>query len=132
VTSESGLARRPLLAGLALAVIGATTARAEAMHNGLYGMIGKMKAKPGQRAALIEAISAGSETMPGCLAYIVSEDAADPDAIWIAEYWDSKEAHDASLSLPSVKAAIAKGRPLIAGFDLSADLVPVSGLPLPG
>jgi quinol monooxygenase YgiN len=51
--------------------------------------------------------------MPGCLSYIVANDPVDPNLIWITEAWESKEAHAASLSLPSVKDAITKGRPLI-------------------
>jgi hypothetical protein len=35
--------------------------------------------------------------------------------------------HDASLSLPSVKEAIAKGRPLIAGFSDRVVTTPVGG-----
>jgi len=54
--------------------------------------------------------------MPGCLSYIVAKDTSDAKAIWITEAWDSKASHEASLSLPSVKEAIAKGRPLIAVF----------------
>lgn len=124
------IGRRPLVAGaVALAVLGPAVT-AKAAGGGMYGMIGKMKAKPGQRAALIAAIGSGTEAMPGCIAYIISEDAADPDGIWIAEYWDKKESHDASLSLPAVKEAIGKGRPLIAGFETSVELRPVSGLPI--
>ena len=46
--------------------------------------------------------------------------------IWIVELWDSKEAHAASLQLPEVQAAIAKGRPLIAGFGTRAEFKPVA------
>ena len=94
----------------------------------MWGMIGKIKAQPGQRAALAAVLTAGSGTMPGCLGYVVSEDLADADALWVTEYWDSKASHDASLSLPAVKDAIAKGRPLIAGFERGAELRPISGL----
>jgi hypothetical protein len=41
--------------------------------------------------------------------------------------WDSKASHEASLSLPSVKEAIAKGRPLIAGFNDRVVTTPVGG-----
>ena len=54
--------------------------------------------------------------MPGCLSYIIAKDGTDADAVWITEVWDTKESHDASLSLPSVKDAITRGRPVIAGF----------------
>lgn len=63
--------------------------------------------------------------MPGCLSYIVATAPDDPNAIWITEVWDSKASHASSLSLPSVKAAIAKGRPMIAGFGDSVVTMPV-------
>jgi quinol monooxygenase YgiN len=66
--------------------------------------------------------------MPGCLSYIVAKDANDVNAIWITEVWDSKASHEASLSLPSVKEAIANGRPLIAGFSDRSVTTPVGGL----
>ena len=70
-------------------------------------------------------------TMPGCLSYIVAKDTGDANAIWITEAWDSKASHEGSLSLPSVKAAIAKGRPLIAGFSDRVVTTPVGGLARP-
>lgn len=65
--------------------------------------------------------------MPGCLSYVVAQDPTDADAIWITEVWDSAESHKASLSLPSVKDAIARGRPLITRFDQHIETVPVGG-----
>jgi len=122
--------RRPVLAGLALALLGgrAALAKGTAMEDEAvpYGMIGKMKAQPGKRAELIAILGSGTGEMPGCRAYLIAEDAKDADAIWITEIWDSKASHDASLALPAVKAAIAKGRPLIAGFEMGAETRPVS------
>lgn len=51
----------------------------------MYGLIGKMKAKPGQRDALIAILLDGFNAMPGCLSYIVASDPADADAIWSIE-----------------------------------------------
>ena len=65
--------------------------------------------------------------MPGCLSYIVATDPAEPDALWITEVWDSADSHHASLSLPAVKATIAKARPLIAGFGSRVETVPIGG-----
>lgn len=45
--------------------------------------------------------------------------------------WDSKESHMASLKLPAVQAAIAGGRPLIAGFGNRFETAPVGGTGLP-
>ena len=93
----------------------------------MYGLIGKMTAAPGKRDDLIAILLDGVAGMPGCLSYIVAKDANDANAIWITEAWESKAAHDASLSLPSVKDAIAKGRPLIAGFTDGVVTAPVGG-----
>ena len=81
-----------------------------------YGLIGKMTATPGQRDALASILLEGTDGMPGCLSYVVARDPADADALWITETWDSRESHAASLTLPSVQDAIARARPIIAGF----------------
>jgi quinol monooxygenase YgiN len=97
----------------------------------MYGLIGKMTAVAGQRDAMIAVLLEGIGQMPGCLSYVVAKDPAEANAIWITEVWDSKASHDASLSLPAVKAAIARGRPLIASFDSHFVTEPVWGHGLP-
>jgi quinol monooxygenase YgiN len=67
--------------------------------------------------------------MPGCLSYVIAEDVVDADALWVTEVWESKAAHDASLSLPAVREAIRTGRALIAGFDSSVETRPIGGVP---
>jgi quinol monooxygenase YgiN len=94
----------------------------------MYGLIGKITAAADKRDELIGVLLAGVANMPGCLSYIVAKDANDVNAIWITEVWDSKASHEASLSLPSVKEAIANGRPLIAGFSDRSVTTPVGGL----
>jgi quinol monooxygenase YgiN len=98
----------------------------------MYGLIGKMLAAPGQRDALMATLLEGVAGMPGCLSYIVAKDPADANAMWITEVWDNKASHEASLSLPSVQAAIAKDRPLIAGFGERFETEPVGGHGLHG
>jgi len=93
----------------------------------MYGLIGKLNAVTGQRDALIAVLLGGTEAMPGCLSYVIATDPDEADAIWITEVWDSEASHKASLSLPSVQAAIAKGRPLIAGFGSRVVTTPVGG-----
>ena len=93
----------------------------------MYGLIGKMKAAPRQRDALISILLEGVSDMPGCLSYVVAQDPADVDALWVTEVWDSQASHKASLSLPSVKDAISRGKPLIASFDEYIETIPVGG-----
>ena len=92
----------------------------------MYGLIGKMNAVPGQRDALLGFLREGTAAMPGCLSYVIAIDPADPDALWVTEVWDTAASHQASLALPAVQAAIAKGRPLIAGFSNRVETVPVA------
>jgi quinol monooxygenase YgiN len=98
----------------------------------MHGLIGKIVAVPGQRDALVTILLDGVSGMPGCLSYVVATDPADEQAVWITEVWASAEDHKASLALPSVREAIAKGRPLIAGFDASTVTIPVGGHGLGG
>lgn len=93
----------------------------------MYGLIGKILVHPGKRDELAEVLVEGVAGMPGCLAYVVAHAATEPDALWVTEVWTDQEAHGASLSLPSVQAAIARGRPLIAGFGERFETVPVGG-----
>ena len=93
----------------------------------MYGLIGKMLATPGQRDALIDILLSGTHDMPGCLSYVVARDATDADALWITEVWRDRDSHQASLALPTVREAIARGRPMIAGFGERFETEPVGG-----
>jgi quinol monooxygenase YgiN len=94
---------------------------------GLYGLIGKMTAASGRRGALAEILLDATADMPGCLSYVIAEDPAEPDVLWITEVWDSQASHAASLSLPSVQAAIGQARPLIAGMERVTETRPLGG-----
>ncbi len=96
----------------------------------MYGLIGKALVAPGKREEFIAILLEGTDAMPGCLSYIVAKDTADPNAVWITEVWDSEASHKASLELPAVQAAIARGRPLIAGFGERFTTEPVGGVGL--
>lgn len=96
----------------------------------MYGLIGKVIAAPGRRDELMAILVEASAGMPGCLSYVVAKDPAEPDAFWVTEVWAAKADHTASLQLPAVQAAIAKGRPLIAGFGARYETEPVGGVGL--
>jgi quinol monooxygenase YgiN len=97
----------------------------------MYGLIGKMKVVPGQREAMMQILLESTGEMPGCLSYIIARDSADPDALWITEVWDNQASHKGSLGLPAVQQAIARARPLIAGFGERFETEPVGGFGLP-
>ncbi|MBT8077506.1 MAG: antibiotic biosynthesis monooxygenase [Gammaproteobacteria bacterium] len=93
----------------------------------MFGIIGKMIANEEKRDELIAILLEGTKDMPGCLSYVIARDSADDNALWITEVWDNQESHQASLSLEPVQQAIAKGRPLIAGFGERIETSPVGG-----
>ena len=128
VINPSEIGRRAFLTAVSTIAVVAPASWAVAQpEEDTYGEIGKLFAVPGKREEVIANILEAIKDMPGCLSYVVAKDANDANGIWIFEAWDSKASHNASLSLPSVKAAIAKNLPLIAGFGESIVIVPVGG-----
>ena len=97
----------------------------------MYGLIGSMTAGAGRRDELIAILIEAVSNMPGCLSYVVAKDSRDEDTIWITEVWDSKESHDASLTLPAVTKAISAARPMISAFGSQVITTPVGGYGLP-
>lgn len=93
----------------------------------MWGLIAKITLFPGKRDEMIGILKESAADMPGCLSYVVAKDAADENAIWVTEVWDSMASHDASLGLPAVKNAIPKGRALISSFEKIAVTRPVWG-----
>ncbi|QDH36176.1 antibiotic biosynthesis monooxygenase [Porphyrobacter sp. YT40] len=119
--------RREFIGAAALALL-ASSAPGLGMGNDMeeiYGLIGQLKANAGQRAELIAILLEASQAMEGNLLYLVAEDLEDPDLIWITEVWRTRTDHANSLKPAAVQAAIARARPLIAGFGLRAETRPV-------
>jgi quinol monooxygenase YgiN len=119
--------RELILAGAAAVGLGGFQVVSAQKEREMYGLIGRMTTVPGQRDAFIQVLLEGVQGMPGCLSYIVARDTSDEDALWITEVWDSKASHEASLKLPAVQAAIARGKPLIASFGERFVTAPVGG-----
>lgn len=93
----------------------------------MYGLIGKIRSVAGQRDALVSILIEGTSAMPGCLSYVVAIDGSESDALWVTEVWDSSASHRASLSLSAVQQAIAKAKPIIAGFGERFETTPIGG-----
>ncbi len=93
----------------------------------MYGLISKMIAQNEKRDELISILLVGTKDMPGCLSYVISKDTSDKNGLWISEVRRNKGDHQASLASETVKAAISKGKPLIAGFGDRIETIPVGG-----
>jgi quinol monooxygenase YgiN len=123
------IGRRELFSGAIVSAAGQLLAPAKAVAaTNMYGLIAKLVSVAGRRDELIAILAESTVQMPGCVSYVIAKDAEDENAIWVTEVWESVTAHDESLSLPAVKAAIGKGRPLIADFARIAVTNPVAGV----
>ena len=91
----------------------------------MYGLISKIVSVPNRRDDLVAILQVSTAHMPGCISYVLATDLADENAIWVTEVWDSEANHQASLSLPAVKDAIGRARPMISGFSRIAATNPV-------
>ena len=92
----------------------------------MFGLIGRFVAQPGRRDDLVAAMTSEVGDLPGCRSFVVAQDPADPDALWITEVWDDRDAWAASLRLPAVRASIEVAMPLIREMGTTTETVPVS------
>jgi quinol monooxygenase YgiN len=84
-----------------------------------------------RRDEMIAILKESATAMPGCLSYVLAKDSADENVVWVTEVWDGAASHDASLSLPSVKSAMPRVKPLLSNFERIAVTTPVWGVGLP-
>jgi quinol monooxygenase YgiN len=82
-----------------------------------FANVGTLGVVPGKRDQLLATLTARSDVLKGigCLVYEVGVNDEEPDTVFVVEIWDSAEAHQSSLALPEVQAAIAGARPLLSG-----------------
>lgn len=82
-----------------------------------YANVGTLGTTPGHRDELVALLTRRSTELEqaGCLLYEVGTNDENPDTVYVCELWESEEAHQASLQLESVRAAIAEARPLLSG-----------------
>ena len=97
----------------------------------MYGLIVRLTVVPGTREKMVGILKASAANMPGCLNYVVAEDSADPNVLWVTEVWDYQASHDASLSLPAVKNTIPQAKGIVSNFERIALTNPVWGVGLP-
>lgn len=97
----------------------------------MYGLIVKLTAVAGRRDELIALLRESAADMPGCLIYVVAEDAMDKNVVWVSEAWDNMASHHASLSMPAVKNVIPRAQAIVANFEKMAVTNPVWGVGLP-
>lgn len=82
-----------------------------------FANVGTLGTVPDRRDELVAALIQRNDLLKGagCLAYEVGTNDEEPNTVYVVELWESAQAHQASLALPEVQAAIAAARPLLSG-----------------
>jgi quinol monooxygenase YgiN len=82
-----------------------------------FANVGTLGTLPGKRDELVALLIRRSDALRvvGCHSYEVGISAEEPDTVFVVELWTDAAAHESSLELPEVQAAIAEARPLLSG-----------------
>lgn len=93
--------------------------------------MGTLGALQGKRDELVAILTRRNSDLAdaGCLLYEVGVSDEDPDTVFVAELWESAEAHQSSLQLESVRAAISEAMPLLSG-EMGGFRFEVAGSPI--
>lgn len=96
-----------------------------------FANVGTLGVKPGHRDEVVAILTRRSTDLDGagCLSYEVGVSDEHPDTVFVSELWVSAEAHQASLQLASVQAAIKEAIPLLSG-TMGGNRFEVVGSPL--
>jgi quinol monooxygenase YgiN len=95
-----------------------------------FGMQARFSAHPGKGhefVALLREAAVDLEDFEACLLYLISQEAENPDVVWVSEVWVDSESHAASLENPHVRAVIERALPLLAGPPEALQLLPAGG-----
>lgn len=90
-----------------------------------WGCISRIRAKSGFRDGLMLKLRDDWAKLPGCVAYIVAEDLADVDLIWVSEFWESREGREELLKDFRLMDAMGAARAFTAGEEFRAEFRPV-------
>lgn len=96
-----------------------------------FANVGTLGVLPGKRDDVVAILTRSNLVLAdaGCLLYEVGVNDDEPETVFVAELWESAEAHAASLQLDSVRAAIAEAMPLLSG-QMGGSRFHVTGSPL--
>ncbi|MGK0714578.1 putative quinol monooxygenase [Leucobacter sp. W1153] len=96
-----------------------------------FANVGTLGTLPGKRDEVVAILTRLNLDLSdaGCLLYEVGVTSDEPDTVFVAEIWESAEAHQGSLQLESVRAAITEAMPLLSG-QMGGNQFTVVGSPL--
>jgi mannose-6-phosphate isomerase-like protein (cupin superfamily)/quinol monooxygenase YgiN len=78
-------------------------------------------------AGTLAAVADGLRSVPACELYVINQDAADRDAVWVTELWSSAEGMNAALHAAGGEEDIDRVRALTDGAPELIELTPAGG-----
>ena len=87
------------------------------MKFGMQAVITAVAGKGDELADIMLQASRAVSTVDGCVLYIVQTSLTDESKILITEVWESKEAHQASLTNEKIRELIGKAKPIIVSME---------------
>ena len=73
--------------------------------NSSFGLATKALALPGKHGELVHALQDVSRlvfNVPGCMSYVVSKVAGEPDAVFITEFWDRQHSQQSAFAVAGI------------------------------
>ena len=95
-----------------------------------FALFNRLTAKPGERARVVEILLESGKLFDdnsACRLYLVAESADDPNLIWVADLWTSKEEHAEALEAPDMRPFVEECMPLLEGMPEQIRVRPVGG-----
>ncbi|RYE74622.1 MAG: antibiotic biosynthesis monooxygenase [Oxalobacteraceae bacterium] len=85
-----------------------------------FGLATKARALPGKQEQLLDALGEVSRlvfNVPGCISYVVSTLPDEPDAVFITEFWESRQAHESIFAMAGVYEVVVQFQALTADIE---------------
>jgi quinol monooxygenase YgiN len=98
-----------------------------------YAQHAKTIVRPGKRDEVIQRLNESIELLkrtPGCIYYLIST-TEEPDVVWIAELWASKEAKEGLATSPEAAKVMKELMPLIVSVTDRTAMTVVGGFGVP-
>jgi len=95
-----------------------------------YGLLGKFTVLEGKQKQMVDILLEAADSLKDledCENYQISITGQEPNAVYVYEVWNNKQAHQDSLSLESTQTLIRQAKPIITGMERICTLNTLGG-----
>lgn len=90
------------------------------MMKSSFGLVTKINALPGKHSQLVEVLQGVTQLafrIPGCMYYVVSNVSADPDSVFITEFWDTRASQQSAFAMAGIHEVMVQAQVLTRDFQ---------------